>query len=252
MRQSIRHCTFLALWWVLFAAVVPLRTAAQESAGRPIRVLLTYGGHGFEEKAFFAMFDSLPGVVYTKAEMPQAAKSLRSGLKKDYDVIVMYDMTPSFTSEQQKEFVALLNAGIGLVSLHHNIGAHQKWEEFRKIIGGIHIPREFTVDGRKFGPSGSTDDQDLSVTVADKNHPITKGIRDFSIHDETYHKYYTAPEVKILLSTNHPKNEPPLAWVKQYGKSRVFYLMLGHGPSAWRNPHYPVILVNGIRWAANR
>ncbi|MBU4398961.1 MAG: ThuA domain-containing protein, partial [Planctomycetes bacterium] len=125
-----------------------------------------------------------------------------------------------------------------------------EWEEFRKIIGGIHIPREFTVDGKKYGPSGSTDDQDIRVTVADRRHPITKGINDFSIHDETYHKYYTAPDVKVLLTTDHPKNEPPLAWVKQYGKSRVFYFMLGHGPSAWQNPNYPRILANGIRWVA--
>ena len=142
--------------------------AAQEPAKVKIRVLLTYGGHGFEEKPFFAMFDSFPGIVYTKAPMPKAADLLKPGLEKDYDVIVMYDMTPGFTPEQQKAFVELLNDGIGLVSLHHNLGSHQQWDEFRKIIGGIHIPKVFTVDGKKYGPSGATDDQDISVTVADK------------------------------------------------------------------------------------
>ena len=109
--------------------------------------------------------------------MPKAADLLKPSLKKDYDVIVMYDMTPGFTPEQQKAFVELLNAGIGLVSLHHNIGSHQEWDEFRKIIGGIHIPKEFVVDGKKYGPSGATDNQDIHVTVVDKNHPITKGIQ---------------------------------------------------------------------------
>ena len=62
-------------------------------------------------------------------------------------------------------------------------------------------PQVFVVDGKKYGPSGATDDQDIPVTVVDKQHPITKGISDFMIHDETYHKYYTAPDVKVLLKT---------------------------------------------------
>ena len=246
------HFTLTALLLSFFLSAGETVTVAKEPGKGKIRVLLTYGGHGFEEKPFFAMWDSLPGIVYTKAPMPKAADLLKPGLKKDYDVIVMYDMTPGFTPEQQKAFVELLNDGIGLVSLHHNIGSHQQWDEFRKIIGGIHIPRVFTVDGKKYGPSGATDDQDISVTVVDKKHPITKGINDFQIHDETYHKYYTAPDVTVLLTTNHPKNEPPIAWVHQYGKSRVFYLMLGHGPSAWTNPNYPRILLNGIRWVADK
>jgi uncharacterized protein len=234
----------------LFVVADSRMVAAKEPGKGKIRVLLTYGGHGFEEKAFFAMFDSFPGIVTTKVAMPGAADLLKPSLKKDYDVVVMYDMWRSFSPEQQKAFVALLNEGIGLVSLHHNLGANQQWEEFRKIIGGIHIPKKFVVDGKEYGPSGSTDNQDLRVTVVDKRHPITAGITDFTIHDETYHKYYTSPAVKVLLTTDNPKNEPPLAWVHKYGKSRVFYFMLGHDSSAWNNPDYPRILANGIRWVA--
>ena len=170
----MRLFALTAISTCLMIAACSSTAAAQEPAKVKIRVLLTYGGHGFEEKQFFAMFDSFPGIVYTKAPMPKAADLLKPGLEKDYDVIVMYDMTPGFTPEQQKAFVELLNDGIGLVSLHHNLGSHQQWDEFRKIIGGIHIPKVFTVDGKKYGPSGATDDQDISVTVADKDHPITK------------------------------------------------------------------------------
>ena len=105
MRKYLRQFTFLTLLLGLLVAAGSHRAAAQEPAKGKIRVLLTYGGHGFEEKAFFAMFDSFPDVVYTKAKMPQAAELLKSSLKKDFDVIVMYDMTPSFTPEQQKGFV---------------------------------------------------------------------------------------------------------------------------------------------------
>lgn len=123
MRRFISAAMLLSL----LATVGSSAAAGQGPAKGKIRVFLTYGGHGFEEKPFFAMFDSLPGVVYTKAELPKATDLLKPSLKKDYDVIVMYDRAsyegvPEFTREQQKAFVELLNTGIGLVSLHHNLG----------------------------------------------------------------------------------------------------------------------------------
>ncbi len=239
----------LVAWAVV--VVTDARAESPTSQGK-IRVLLTYGGHGFEEKPFFAMFDAMPGITYTKAQMPKAAELFKPGLEKQFDVIVMYDMASGFKPEQQKAFVALLNQGIGLVSLHHNMGAHAKWDEFRKIIGGKFLLTDSEIDGKKLKKSGWDHDQELKVTVADKNHPITKGIEDFQIHDETYSGYYVAPGVKVLLTTDHPKNTPQLSWVTHYGKSRVFYLMLGHDGKAYRNPSYSKLVCQGIRWAAGR
>ena len=144
----------------------------------------------------------------------------------------------------------MLKTGIGVVSLHHNLGAHRDWEEFRAIIGGkfIHAPCE--IDGVEYPKSGWSHGETLKITVADRDHPITQGLDDFVIHDETYSNYYTSPDVKVLLKTDHPKNDPEIAWVHQYGKSRVFYLMLGHDSKAWANPAYPRLLLRGIRWAA--
>jgi type 1 glutamine amidotransferase len=217
-----------------------------------IRILLTYGGHGFEEKPFFAMFDALPKITYTRVQLPQSADLLKPGLEKEYDVIVMYDMVNTITPAQRKSFVALLDRGIGVVALHHNMGAHRDWNEYRHIIGGRFILKPTEIDGKKYGTSGWDHDQELRVTIADKEHPITRGLKDFTIHDEVYNKYYVAPDVKVLLTTDHPKNDPKIAWVKEYGKSRVFFLMLGHDSKAWKNPNYPEILSRGIRWAAGR
>ena len=240
----------LMLLWALGAAALaaPVQAAAPAETGR-IRVLLTYGGHGFEEQPFFAMFDALPGVVYAKAQMPQDAGLLKPGLEKQYDVIVRYDMVAAVTPEQQKAFVDLLKTGIGLVSLHHNMGAHRDWDEYPKIIGGRFFVQEGQIGGQKYGKSGWRDGQDHNVTVVDKEHPITKGVQDFKIHDEAYNKYYVAPNVKVLLKSDCPSNDPSIAWVTEYGKSRVCYLMLGHDHLAWDNPSYKQILGNAIKWA---
>jgi len=247
MRSLLR----LLMVFPLAAAVTSVSARAEDAAsGEKIRVLLTYGGHGFQQEPFFAMFDAMEGVTYEKCELPRQADMLGPGLEKDFDVIVMYDMAKGVSPEQQRAFAELTKSGIGVVSLHHNMGAHRGWDEFREIIGGQFIFQPTEIDGKEYPKSGWSHGEHLKVTVADKDHPITKGLSDFEIHDETYNNYYTDPDAHVLLTTDHPKNDPELAWVKTYGKSRVFYLMLGHDNHAWSNPNYPKLVLNGIRWAA--
>ncbi len=236
---------------VISLACTTSRISADEQPDG-IRILLTYGGHGFEQEPFFALFDALPGVTYTRAEMPKDAGLLKPGLQDDFDVIVMYDMVPGITPEQQKAFAALLKEGIGLVSLHHNLGAHRDWDEFTEIIGGKFIFKDSVLEGKPYTNSTWSHGEQLKVTVADSDHPITKGLKDFEIHDESYGGYYTASDVHVLLTTDHPKNDPELAWTTSYGASRVFFLMLGHDHHAWQNPAYGKILNQGIRWAARK
>jgi len=247
MRSLLR---FVVLFVLAAAATSASARAEDAAAGGKIRVLLTYGGHGFQQEPFFAMFDAMEGITYAKCELPKQADMLRPGLEKDFDVIVMYDMAKGVSREQQEAFAALVKQGIGVVSLHHNMGAHRDWDEFRKIIGGKFIFAPVEIDGKQYPKSGWSHGEDMKVTVADQQHPITKGLSDFEIHDETYNNYYTDPDAHVLLTTDHPKNDPELAWVKTYGNSRVFYFMLGHDNHAWQNPNYPKIVLNGIRWAA--
>lgn len=58
--------------------------------------------------------------------------------------------------------------------------------------------------------------------------------------------------VRVLLTTDHPKNNRELAWVKTYKKSPVFFLMLGHDAAAYRDANYRKLVHQGIRWAAGR
>lgn len=218
--------------------------------GKKIRVLVTYGGHGFDEKEFWAMFDAIADITWAKAELPKQADILKPGLEKQYDVLVMYDMCQKLTPEQQQAFVDLLKRGIGVVSLHHNLGAYFEWEEFQKIIGGRFCLRDIVIDGKPYKQSAAIHGQNLRVLVADKTHPITQGVNDFDIHDEVYGPFYTAKGIHVLLRTEHPQNNPIIAWTHCYHESPVFYLMLGHDRYAYQNPNFHKLLAQGIRWAA--
>jgi len=246
----MRHLSCFALAGVVLTALCAAPARADDPGEGKIRVLLTYGGHGFDQKAFFAMFDAIPDIAVTRAELPKQADLLKPGLEKQFDVIVMYDMCRGMKPEQQQALAELLKKGIGLVSLHHNLGAHGGWDEYRKIIGGQFILKDCEIDGTKWKTTPWKHGEDLEITVADKDHPITKGIDDFQIHDETYGKFYTAPGIHVLLKTDHPRNNPDVAWTTRYGASPVFYLMLGHDAAAYNDPNYRKLVAQGIRWAA--
>ena len=224
--------------------------AADAPPEKPLRVMLTTGGHGFEEKQFYAMWDALPGITYIKAPLPQAINDLKPGLEKKFDVLVMYDMAKGFTPEQQQNLLDLTKTGIGIVSLHHNLCSHADWPEYRTIIGGRYLQNPETIDGKEYPKSAYLHAQHFEVKIEDKEHPITKGLADFQMDDEAYSGFYVSPDSHVLLTVVHPKCDHNVAWTTQCGKSRVFYLMFGHGPTAWTNPVYPQLLARGIRWAA--
>jgi uncharacterized protein len=220
------------------ALLLPSLCRAEPDAPRKVRVLLTVGGHGFDKKPFYAAFDAMPNVEYTKAELPRDAGILKPGLEKQFDVLVRYDMVERFSPEQEKAFAALLQTRIGLVSLHHNEAAHEKWGEYAKIIA--RTPNKTW-----------SEDETMRITVVDKKHPITQGVGDFTIRDETYGGYEVRRDVHLLLTTDHPKNGREIAWTTKYGKSPVVYLQLGHDRHAYANPQFRVLLANAIHWAAD-
>lgn len=227
---------------------------ARSDAAEPgkIRALLVTGGHPFEEKPFFALFDALPEVTYTKATLPEDVGLLKPGLELQYDVVVRYDMLMEMPPESEESFQRLMEKGIGLVALHHTLVAQDNSDVYRKILGGQYIRTARTIDGRDYPVSGWKDDEELKIEVADPQHPITRGLGNFTVHDESYGPFYTSPAVHVLLRTNHPRNNPIVAWTHLYGKSRVFYLMLGHGPQAYATPEYRQLIDRGIQWAAGR
>lgn len=235
---------------IALTLLLTLSASAQEA--KKLRVLVTVGGHGFDQKPFYEMLDKLPGISYKKIDLPKDAGLLKPGLEKDYDAILMYDMVKAITPEQQQAFAELLKSGIGVVSWHHNLAAHPEWDEFRKIIGGKYANNDMTIDGKPQKKSNYTEGIDYKIHIADADHPITKGLKDFELHDEVYGSRWISPDAKILLTTDCPKSDPPLAWTTTYGKSKVLYLLPGHGPQAWANPVFQELLVRGLRWTTEK
>ena len=88
--------------WIC-AAVLAAGTAARAIAAdseQKVRVVLTTGGHDFEEKPFREMWDSFKSIVYREVKMGKTAEAFTPENLKDCDVLATYDMAQNGTAFQ--------------------------------------------------------------------------------------------------------------------------------------------------------
>lgn len=201
-------------------------------------VLVITGGHDFQPEPFWGMFNSLDNLSFEAVTFPNAFQHLSIEGAKDYDALVFYDMWQDITPAQQAAYVDLLNYGVGIVSLHHALISFREWDEYDRIIGGVWTAGENTVKH----------DVRYSVKIADPNHPVTRGITDFEIVDETYKGYAVNPNVHVLLRADHPDSAPVIGWTHRYGNSPIVYIQHGHDGLAYGNPNYRKLVSQAIRW----
>ena len=247
-------------WTVLSAATLAAATAAAfgaegekaPAAPGPIRTVILVGGHGYDTKNFdkaWSGHDDIqcevwPGKPWTIFDDIADFK---------FDVIVMYTMAGGMTPQQRENLLALLKRGVGLVVWHHALANCQDWPDWVKIAGGQYVVKDLEKNGKKLPRSGFKHGVDLKMHIEDPKHPITRGMADFEIHDETYNKQTFDPDIHVLVSTDHPASDKPIAWVPKTGKdARVFTYQGGHDATAWTNEGHRRLLAQGIRWVARR
>lgn len=228
------------------------QAAEDTKKGEKIRVLVVTGGHGFEREPFFKMFQDNPEIAFQAAEHPNAHKLFTADAGKTYDVIVTYDFNRKVTEEAKADLVARLKDGKGLVALHHAIATYSDWPEYWKIIGARYYLAATNVNGVAKARSAFKHDVDFKVQIADQRHPVTRGLKDFTIHDETYKWFDVFPDCHPLLTTDEPESNRVIGWAKTYEQARVVYVQLGHDHFAYENPSYQQIVRQAIRWAAKR
>lgn len=158
------------------------------------------------------------GIGFTRAEQ-QADGSLKR--------------LPNLTPDQESGLLDFVSGGKGLVGIHGTgwwiggravdlLGGHSNWH-----------------------PPGLT----FTVQIDDPAHPATQGIDNFEVDDEIYISAYD-PNIHILASAQWHGRGHPMAWTKPYGRGRVFYTTLGHGPETFARPPMQRLILQGARWAA--
>ncbi len=134
--------------------------------------------------------------------------------------------------------------------MHHSLANYQTWDKFLEIIGGRYLMDTMMVAGKEFPGSTYEHDVDMNIQVV-ADHPVTKGLEDFTIHDEIYGGYYVSPKVTPLLKTDHPQSTETIAWANQYGNSRIVTIQLGHDHFAYEDENFRKLLSKAINWVAD-
>ncbi len=198
---------------------------------------------------------------------------------EDYDLVVLDYNGDRWSKQTDEAFLEYVQAGGGVVVYHAADNAFADWEEFNRIIalGGWEGRNEksgpyyYLRDGKvvidnSAGAGGSHGSQrEYPMNCRNSKHPITKGLPDGWIHsqDEMYDRMRGPANIKDLLYTGYADptkggsgREEPLVFTVDYGKARIFHIMLGHcGPTLENNPAmqcagFQTLLLRGAEWAA--
>ena len=205
------------------------------------RVLVVTGGHTYET-SFYTLFD---GFEWTHEFTLNNA--FQRDVRNDYDVLVLYNMEQQTGEAARRNLQQFAEAGKGIVVLHHALCSFNDWDWYRDVVGGRYLVKP------KDGLPASTYKHDVDLTVKPaQKHPIVAGIPEFHLTDEGYKGKWMSPDVKVLLTADHPESDRAVAWVSPYAKTHVAVIQLGHDHMAHEHPVFRQLVKNAIRWSCEK
>ncbi len=89
----------------------------------------------------------------------------------------------------------------------------------------------------------------MEIESVDANHIVSRHFHPFRLYTELYQLNGDPSGFHTLLHTNWQGKMEPVAYVKPYGKGKVFYYSLGHSPADFNHPEWRKTFVRGVRWS---
>lgn len=144
-------------------------------------------------------------------------------------------MTPA----QQLAIVEYVRSGGAFLNLHNSMGLYPDKGGYLDLVGGRYIGH---------GPL-----ERFRVEVVDRDHPITRGVEDFSVADEQHTPPYDKDKVHLLLRNRSDEGKVAAAgWVYEPGRGRLCHLANGHTRESLLHPMYQRLLRNAVNWCLRR
>ncbi|MDP6637566.1 MAG: DUF1080 domain-containing protein [Phycisphaerae bacterium] len=201
----------------------------------------------------------------------EKALQLMAGQTKAFELTFIYDtkaMAEILVPEKLKEFDA--------VCVNNSTGGGGKAANGKTLVenlgdyvsaGGGLIGFHAATDnkfGEVFGGffTGHPWSGNVAVKIDDPDHKLTKvfGGKGFPVNDEIYQfaKIYTREKLRILLTLDmdivkkrgkRADNDNAIAWVRKFGKGKVFYSSLGHNPKSFMDANLLRFYLDGIQFA---
>lgn len=213
---------------------------------RPCTVAVVTGGHSYDVPNFHRLFRSLDGIDAYIQSIDDFASTPRPE-RQSYDAVLFYIMMLDGPADEGlpwyagKPLTALSELGEtaqGIVVLHHATLAYRQWPAWDDLVG---------VANRQFGYyHGET----VTSHIEDAAHPITRGLTDWTMVDETYTMGDAGADSRVLVTYAHPRSMKTIAWTRRYRNANVFCYQAGHDNTTWVDPNFREVLRRGALWAA--
>lgn len=214
----------------------------------PVRVLVVTGGHAYPA-AFYSLFEGYGDLMWAHAATEQEA--FRADLKDRWDVIVFHDLREDLGAEARENLRAFVEAGKGIVSIHHAIVDFTAWPWwYEEVIGGKYFTR--AQERRPASEFKEGVEMVLLPAPGMRSHPVLRGVLPLVLEDEAYKGMWHSPRIRVLMETAHPLNDKPVVYIGPGGGGRAIYIQPGHSESTLRHPGYRRLVYNAIMWAAGR
>lgn len=204
--------------------------------------------------------------LITKAKIPNFLNQRNLNY---FDAVMLYTQGELLLDAQQKQDLLsfVRDDGKALLVAHSGVD-HNTWQfhpdgkmtikdmggwpELTDMIGGVFVNHPWR--------------QRVRINVEDREFPATRHFpKSFAIDDEIYQVIeFSRGKVRVLMtldtSTVDMANPPlapvvrtdgdfALAWVREYGKGRVFVSPLGHIVGTWNRPDIQQMWLEGAKWA---
>ncbi|NQT89323.1 ThuA domain-containing protein [bacterium] len=235
------------------ACVATLLAASIAGAGTPLRVLLLTGRNNHNWKATTPvvqqMYEKSGHFTVTVCAKPETLTAEEFG---KCDVVVSnWSNWPKtdhrdWGEDTEKAFLDFVRGGGGFVVFHAAAATFTAWPEFQQLIGTTWAK----------GKTGHGPIHEFEVKIADAEHPVTKGVKNFTMRDELWHRAGRTGELKILCTAMSEKKkggsgqEEPVAHWREFGKGRCFHMILGHDAKTIENAGWQALMLRGAEWAA--
>ncbi|NLS90831.1 MAG: ThuA domain-containing protein [Planctomycetaceae bacterium] len=255
--MAANRCVTTALFMLGFCALVAL-PAAQSSAGEAAkesaRILLItgedYPGHKWKE-TYPVVKAELEKDPRLTVDVLTDLKSLATVRLSDYDAAVLHfkNYDPEVPGRKGFDNLAgFVEQGGGLTILHFGCGAFEEFkDDFTRLAGRVWFGAKTPPGRRGHDPHG-----EFTVNTAKVDHPIVKGMEDFTTVDELYSCLEGETPITVLATAVSKVDHKvyPMVFVLQYGKGRVFHSVLGHDTAAFAAEGPAELHRRGCAWTA--
>lgn len=231
---------------------------AADPPAKPLRVLLITGGccHDYAtqkdtlKKGLEARAHVQVDQVHTDDKTTKARFDIYQNpdWAKGYDVVIHDECTSDVKDMPYVQNILKAHQKIPAVNLHCAMHCYRTGtDDWFKFVG---------IQSSGHGPQAP-----IAIHFTDTDHPVTKGLGDWTtIQEELYNNVKVFDTAHVLARGKQAYkrqgqemlDDYVVIWTNQYGDTRVFSTTLGHNNQTVADPRYLDLVTRGLLWSCGK